>query len=128
MTDTPATAEEFVAELAEAITAPGPAECALCYCARMVGQFGCDSTLRWARRWRDVRAPRASALLRRLGERGGFCDCEVFLNGWQLREDLLEVDEDDGGLLLPDADPPCAGVRRGSARACALWVPRRRGW
>ncbi len=132
MTRTPETpvvaAEEFVAELAESLTAPVRGECVLCYCARRVGQFGCDGSPRWARRWRDVVAPRATALLRRLSERGGFCDCEVFLNGWQLREDLLVVEVVSGELVLPEADPPCAGVRAGSSRPCPLWLPRRSGW
>jgi len=30
---------------------------------------------------RDVTAPRATALEQRLGDLGGFCDCEIFLNG-----------------------------------------------
>lgn len=129
MTQTPEdTAEEFVAGLARTLTAPVRGECVLCYCARMVGEFGCDTTPRWARRWRDDCAPRATALLRRLQDRGGFCDCEVFLNGWQLRGDLLVVDEDTGEPALPEADPPCAGVRAGSSRPCPLWQPRGRGW
>ncbi|WP_235564682.1 hypothetical protein [Modestobacter sp. Leaf380] len=52
----------------------------------------------------------------------------MFLNGWHLREDLLVVDEDTGELWLPEADPPCEGVRAGSAQPCDLWQPRRPGW
>jgi len=127
MTHTPATeAEEFVAELAEALTAPDPGECVFCYLARMTGQFGCDTTPRWARRWRERCAPRATALLRRLAARGGFCDCEVFLNGWSYRVDLLVLDPDSGLLDWPLEDPACEGVRAGSTQGCALWVPRRR--
>ena len=121
-------AEEFVAELSEALTAPTHGECVLCYCARMVRQFGCDTTQRWARRWRDLRAPRATALPRRLEARGGFCDCEIFMNGWTVRDDLLVLDPDTGDLEPPPGDPVCERVRAGSARGCGLWVPRRRGW
>ena len=44
---------------------------------------GCDGSLRWALRWRDVRAPRLRGLVGGLQARGGFCDCEIFLNGWE---------------------------------------------
>ena len=42
---------------------------------------GCDTMLRWARRWRHLVRPRAAGLERRLEARGGFCDCEIFGNG-----------------------------------------------
>ncbi|WP_425464517.1 DUF2695 domain-containing protein [Nocardioides eburneiflavus] len=43
----------------------------------VVPAFGCCTTLRFATRYRDLRAPRAVGLERRLGDRGGFCDCEI---------------------------------------------------
>src|SRR5438105_4691710 len=81
--------------LASILTEPRPDECVLCYVDRMLDAFGCDTTLRWARRWRDLRRPRATGLERRLESRGGFCDCEIFLNGWTLREDLWVPDDED---------------------------------
>lgn len=126
--DAPDAAEEFLVGLSEALTAPGPGECVLCFAARMVSEFGCDTTMRWVRRWRDLRVPRATGLVRRLNARGGFCDCEVFMNGWSLREDLLVVDADAGELVDPDELPPCPGVGPRSTQPCAVWVTRRRGW
>ena len=117
-----------------ALTDPQPNECLLCYVWRML-EFGCTG-LRWAVRYRDLRAPRATALERRLGDKGGFCDCEIFLNGFELRPELWvqahEYDEDgityEEDPSYPDPMPPCRGVRRGSTQGCALWVRRRYGW
>lgn len=70
-------------------------------------------TLRWCLHWRDTCAPRATALADRLGDRGGFCDCEVLLNVYPDR--LVE----DG-----QTPPSCAGVpRRGTTRACRAQLP-----
>lgn len=123
--ETPADAQQHLAALASAMTAPRPRECLLCYVNRMVDGFGCDTTLRWARRWRALCAPRATGLERRLEARGGFCDCEIFLNGWDLRADLQERD-DDGGLTWPSERPRCAGAPARSTQPCANWVPYRR--
>lgn len=57
--------------------------------------------------------------------RGGFCDCEIFLNGWDLRDEL-QVSDEDGELSWPAIRPGCAGVGRRSSRLCANWVPRGR--
>jgi hypothetical protein len=65
------------------IMTPRPAECLHCYVYRML-EFGCRE-LRWAVRYRDMRAPRATALHRRLMSKGAGCDCEIFMNGWTLR-------------------------------------------
>src|ERR1700710_167354 len=91
---TPDDAERLVADLADGLTQPSDAECLLCYVIRMLDAFGCDTTLRWAARWRDVRLPSATGLERRLGSRGGYCDCEIFMNGWDLRADLQVRDGD----------------------------------
>ena len=122
---TPADLERHLAALGEAITAPAADECVLCYVDRMLEAFGCDTTLRWARRWRDLRVPRATGLERRLGSRGGFCDCEVFLNGWTLRDEL-QVPGEDGEPAWPAQRPPCAAVGPRSSQPCANWVPWRR--
>ena len=112
--------------LSTALTDPHDGECLLCYVHRML-EYGCTG-LRWAVRYRDLRAPRATALERRLGRRGGYCDCEIFLNGYE---------------PAPGAVDPVAGVLRrrevaGPApclpwctcrvdKGCTLWVRQRRG-
>jgi hypothetical protein len=108
-------------------TLPWPRECFLCFTDRMLTASGCDSTLRWVRRWRDQRAPHARALEGRLSRQGGFCDCEVFLNGFTVRDDLL-VPDGNGDWDWPRERPPCAGVRAGSVQPCGTWAPRRRRW
>ena len=122
---TPADVEQHLAALAGSLTAPTARECVVCYVDRMLDAFGCDTTLRWARRWRDVRVPGARSLERRLEARGGFCDCEVLTNGWELRADLLVRDED-GELTWPTARVPCPGVGPRSTQPCANWTPQRR--
>jgi Protein of unknown function (DUF2695) len=57
-------------------------------------------------------------LERRLAARGGFCDCEIFLNGWQPRDVALDKD----GEYLERPMPPSAGVRAGSTQPCRLWA------
>ncbi|MCV2489606.1 DUF2695 domain-containing protein [Geodermatophilus sp. YIM 151500] len=122
---TPDDREPRVTAPPTALPAPAVGECVLCYVDRMLERFGCDTTLRWACRWRDVRLPGATGLERRLGARGGFCDCEIFLNGWGLRPDL-QVPGEDGEPIWPAPRPPCAGVGRRSSQGCANWEPRRR--
>jgi hypothetical protein len=117
------------------LTTPLEGECLFCYVHRML-EFGCDNRLRWACRYRDLRAPRATALEARLGRVGGYCDCEVFLNGFELARELWihpEPYEKDGLVLqdsphYPDPMPACRGVQAGSTQGCALWVRMRRGW
>lgn len=122
----PDDAERYVAALAaELATAPDEDACVLCSTVSLLRRFGCDGSLRWVRRYRDRLCPRATALVRRMEARGGFCDCEVCTNGWSLRGDLLTRDASGRGRW-PDVLPRCAGVGRGSARPCALWEPRRR--
>ena len=70
-------AEAYVADLQSALITSLDRECLVCYLLRMVGEFGCDGTHRWTLRWRELSAPRATALLRRLANRGGCCcDCD----------------------------------------------------
>jgi hypothetical protein len=82
-------AESWLRERALGLTEPHAAECLFCFVARMLDEHGCDTTLRWATRYRDLRAPRATALENRLYRMGGFCDCEIFLNGMTLAPRLL---------------------------------------
>ncbi len=122
---TPADAERHVAALAEELTTPEEGECVLCFTYAMLGRFGCDGSLRWVRRWRDVLRPRVTGLERRMGSRGGYCDCEVFFNGWELLPTLM-VRDAEGNLDWPPVLPACAGIGPRSAQPCALWVPHRR--
>jgi len=127
-------AERILAAASCGLLAPDPRECLLCYVHRMVQEFGCDGRLRFAVHYRDARAPRATGLERRLGRAGGYCDCEVFLNGFDLRPrywvpEVAPEQDDDGDydeLTWPDPLPPCAGVRAGSVQPCSLWWRRSR--
>lgn len=127
--------ETYLRMLAAELTDPGPGECLLCYVYRML-EHGCTG-LRWAARYRDLRAPRATALERRLGSKGGFCDCEIFMNAFDLRVEHLEPEREyidaDGVVTItdpmyPNPMPACLGARRGSTRPCGLWAARSRGW
>lgn len=137
-------AEGILSDAATALLAPRARECLLCYVLRMLDEFGCSCTLRFARHYRDVRAPRAVGLTRRLGSKGGYCDCEIFLNGYDFRtqykvreppfqgsicdpsDDLFDLWLDEGDLRWPDEAPSCLGVRAGSTQPCALWCARSR--
>jgi hypothetical protein len=146
--------DDDLRRLSFALTTPYPGECLMCFVARQVEGFGCNSTLRWACHWRDMRVPRATALERRLEARGGFCDCEIFVNGWTLRDDLLvpypyppdpdvnhgpdpdDPDRDDPDLedwdledwVWPSPLPGCCGVSSRSSQPCALWVALPQSW
>jgi len=107
--------EGFLRRRAAELTKPREAECLCCYVARLLVEYPCDGSLRHALHYRDVVAPLATSLATRLGQIGGYCDCEVFLNGYQLRG----ADEEDAEF---DVLPPCSGVRRGSVQPCGKWV------
>jgi hypothetical protein len=120
-------AETFTAQLAEQLLAVRPNECIACYVLRMLHQFGCDGSHRFAVRWRDLRAPRAVALERRLAGMGACCcDCELMLNTWQTHHRL-----DTWNAVLQQVEPPermpaCAGHRPRSTTPCGNWerIPR----
>lgn len=117
--------EAFLRRRAGELTEPRHGECLLCFVARSLREFGCDTTLRWATRFRSCAAPRATSLERRLGSVGGFCDCEIFLNGYQMCDELCR--REDGEIVgWPHELPSCRGVRRGSTRPCAIWERQRR--
>jgi hypothetical protein len=122
----PASIDQQLLALQDSLTEPDPEECVLCYLTRVLPLFGCDTTLRWTRRWRDRVRPQATALERRFEASGGFCDCEIFWNGWTLRDDLLVVDRR-GDRDWPDELPRCAGLAPRAARPCANWRRRVRG-
>lgn len=102
-------AESMLRDLAHGLTEPHKGECLFCFVARMVDEHGCDTTLRWATRYRDLRAPRATALERRLSQMGGFCDCEIFLNGMAPTSRLLpppvQLPPAYAPFALPGTDP-----------------------
>lgn len=106
-------AERYTRAFAAELTAPEAGECLPCYLERMLRLAGCDGSLRWARVYRDTRAPQATALERRLGVGGGFCDCEALMNVY--RPAHMEVG-------------PCTGVRRGSTQPCEAWLSVQRAW
>ena len=109
-------AEEYLQLVVAEVMAPHPAECVLCYVTRMLGEHGCDETLRWT-----------TALEGRMQAVGGFCDCEIFLNGYRLRREHLERDVHTDELCAPDHPPPCAGVgRMDSTKPCTVWERSRR--
>jgi hypothetical protein len=114
MTDDIADAVEAeLIALSGILTEPGERECLRCFLLRMISEFGCDGTHRWAIRWRELRAPLATGLLAKLAELGGGCDCEVLLN--------VFPHYPEGGQLLPCAGQPQVG----SAVPCDLRVLRR---
>lgn len=124
--------EQDLRVLSTALTEARADECLLCYVYRMLA-FGCTGH-RWTRHYRDLRAPRATALERRLREKGGFCDCEIFVNGYEpvpehwvtdrTNEDWAgdeDEDTDSEDPTYPDPMPSCRGVRAGSTQGCSLW-------
>lgn len=114
-------------ELSELLTTPKGSECLFCFVYRMVNLHDCNGKLRWAARWRDLRAPRATGLERRLGARGGYCDCEIFMNGWSPSETITTRDSETEEEIWPDPMPLCPGVRPRSSQSCSLWEPMSRG-
>ena len=116
--------ERELRHLALEITQPKPGECLHCYVYRML-EFGCTG-LRWARRYRDMMAPRATALDRRLMSKGACCDCEIFMNGWSLRRAYRTYDPEAEEYEYPEELPDCKGVRAGSVQPCGLWAVQSR--
>lgn len=120
------------------LTLPREGACLVCYVYRML-EFGCTDA-RWITRYRDLCAPRATVLLDRLIGKGVGCDCEMFLNAYELRErfrapairvPIDDPDDLDDPLMdeeqeahFPDPMPACQRVRRGSTQPCGLWQQR----
>lgn len=122
--------ETMVRGFARDLTRPAAGECVACYVLRMLNEFGCDTTLRFVGNYRTEAVPRATALERRFGQRGGYCDCEIFLNVLEPARHLWSPPkriEHDGWVELIEAEPPspmppCAEVSRSSSQACANWA------
>ncbi|WP_287930875.1 DUF2695 domain-containing protein [Arthrobacter sp.] len=110
------------------LTLPLPHECLFCYVWSMVLCYGCHG-LHWAKRYQELCAPRATALVQRLEAHGGYCDCEMFMNvvgqrfAWWLPAPDDGVDDWEDGTGEPEK-PPCLGARKGSTQACDLWFGR----
>jgi hypothetical protein len=147
------TVDEDVRTILDAASArvltPRPGECLVCYVFRQLGEFGCNGTHRFAEGFRDRTAPRATALLERLGSMGACCcDCELFLNAYTLAHKPWITSMAFGELIGTRFDseeaidlkerfginePPsttlylcCRMVRRGSTQACGNWTRIRR--
>ena len=118
-TSVAAEAEHYLAAVME--REPQVRECLVCFVARMVEEFGCDSSLLWTRRFRDLRSPAATAVERRYGEQLVICDCLVLHKAHRPTRELMVRDVHTDELDRPDRMPPCSGVRRTSTRACANW-------
>ena len=111
-------AELFLARTSLRLIGPLPGECLVCYLARMLGEWGCRGP-RFIDHYRDTVAPRATALRERLSRMGACCcDCEVFLNVYELRREpppigrieRIHMDFDE------DLDPDEFGDERAVAR------------
>lgn len=109
--------EQELQTLSTVLTHPLPHECLVCYVFRML-DFGCHGQY-WMVRYRDLRAPRATALLERIERRGGYCDCEMLQNAFRPNPYLFASNEE--GDILLDPMPACLGVRGGSTQPCGLW-------
>lgn len=112
--------EKELRELSDAMTRPAAGECVVCYVFRML-DFGCSGH-HWLQRYRDLRAPRATALERRMERLGGYCDCETIMNAFCLSPSYFTWDED--GEIATEEMPRCFGVRAGSTQPCPLWMSR----
>jgi hypothetical protein len=119
------TLERDLREVSRQLTEPRERECLTCFVYRML-EFGCTG-LRWATRYRALRAPRATALEQRLMSKGAGCDCEIFYNAYTYRPPYLVYDHESGDHDFPEDPPECRGVGRGSTQPCELWVRRRGG-
>lgn len=115
--------EHYLLALSHVMTQPYARECLGCFVARMLDEFGCDNTLRWAMRYRDLRVPRATRLESRLGDIGAFCDCEIFLNGY--RRDPDRASSDLVAIEL-QGRPMCLAVASSSSQLCSGWSRRSR--
>lgn len=94
-------------------------ECLPCYLYRVALIQPCDGGLEVLCRYRDERAPRATALVRKMMLLGGYCDCEVLLNSFRPATAKTAHAVERGQDLV------CHGVRRGTTQPCDQWVRRR---
>lgn len=118
--------EQFtVTELEDALKVvkrllPARYECLACYLNRML-EHGCNG-LKWCTTYRDLRAPRATAMERKFPELGGYCDCEVMANVFRINDELWPHATDENADDTPV--PQCHAVRLGTIKPCVLWRMR----
>lgn len=112
-------AERYLRQLSAKWVRPEQGECLTCFVNRMLTQFGCDGTLRFALFYRDKRAPRAASLEQALAGAGGYCDCEILMNAVEPAEGADRFGDD-----APTVMPACSEVSAGSTRPCANWHER----
>ncbi|TIC86451.1 hypothetical protein [Nocardioides sp. GY 10127] len=95
--------EQELRALAADLVDPLPGECERCYVSRTVDELGCDGTLRWTGRYRDLHAPGHAGAPVRAGDAEA-CDCRVI------------------GADRPADELGCRGVHRGHlSGSCSLW-------
>ncbi|WP_026556287.1 DUF2695 domain-containing protein [Arthrobacter sp. 35W] len=118
--------EAELREVSVALTIPRSHECLACYVHRML-EFGCHGT-QWMLRYQELRAPRATALERRMALLGGYCDCELMMNVFDPNPRFFATD--DHGEVIDQPMLACFGVRVGSTQPCSLWLglPRPYGY
>ncbi|MCB0894394.1 MAG: DUF2695 domain-containing protein [Nocardioides sp.] len=100
---------------------PQTGECLVCFVDRMVAEHGCDGSLLWSVRFRDLRSPTATALEKRFRGQAVRCDCMVLQKAYTPVREVLVRDVHTDELERPERMPPCAGVRRTNTRPCAHW-------
>lgn len=87
VTDPVQQAERVIRRLLVSAFGPRERECLPCYLQRVVAEYGCNGTLEWTHRWQEhqrARRIRTGGLTARLKSQGGFCDCEVLMNVYDL--------------------------------------------
>ncbi|MCW4465504.1 DUF2695 domain-containing protein [Glutamicibacter sp. MNS18] len=94
-------------------------ECLICFLYRVGSDHPCKQSLRFLKHYRDLVAPRATALERKVQLLGGYCDCEVLMNA------VRPASAETARLLDAGKDIVCHGVRRGSIQPCDQWLMRR---
>ncbi|WP_427015782.1 DUF2695 domain-containing protein [Pseudarthrobacter sp. P1] len=107
--------------VSSALTIPRSHECLACYVLRML-DFGCHGA-QWMRRYRELRAPRATTLERRMAMLGGYCDCELMMNVFDPNPRYFATNE--LGEVIDQPMLECMGARTGSTQPCPLWIGRR---
>lgn len=99
---------------------PRPAECLVCYVARLLARQDCAGGTALVTWWQQLRAPRATALVRRLEAMGVACDCELLTAAYERAPSLVATPA--GAWDTPS----CRGVRAGSSQPCGRWRRRPR--
>ena len=115
-------AEGALRDVLGELTDPREGECLFCYVYRML-EFGCPADrLAWARRWRDLRAPRATCLARRLAAAEAYATRDL-----PERVGAARISCSATTATAPTRRScPCRGVRRGSPSTARCGCPAAR--